>query len=611
MPPLMNTSLSGSRLHLVRLTAAILLTIAAPMSRGQAPTAANQKIVLLAEQSIGGNIIAASAGTKTVVLEKSCEAHFAKPADACIEWKLPVPIPAGWWHIVAESPLTGTQYSNRGVGIGLISAQKPSVNVEANIVLRDGAPQRFECWIYSSAPAEGIRIQPASDLWRYNRTWPVRQITLEQVTPARLTAQDAVTLDLAVAPDGSVPLPLTLPTGNYSLSLPAKKPGTAVIQGEDKRSIELPFPFDRWKRPQTSYFYMGLPLSQIALKRDKTDASLKTILLKHNASRSQTPLAVTGKPLVTVDSTRTESAPLVMLGSGLTGELPSFTLLPRGLKTTVLTTWDDGKPEDLRCAEILNKHGYRPSFFMNNNSPAMKFLDKLEALNVEVGSHCYNHPSLYAIPPERAAEECLAMRIVLEQALGHPVISMGYPFGYSPSLDVNGDYVLRAVKSAGIWSARTTNTRDGQVDTYTDLAAMDTNGFFGNARDLEAQWPKVRAVEGGVFYFWGHSWQIGKTDEQWKKFEDFVAQFAHQPDAWYASQGEFSLWVWARKNVKITSVEKSPAKTIVTLSRPWLHPYLAAQCPLTFTVPAGVTKVLWQSKEISVVDGRVELTWAN
>ena len=29
----------------------------------------------------------------------------------------------------------------------------------------------------------------------------------------------------------------------------------------------------------------------------------------------------------------------------------------------------------------------------------MKFLDKLEGLNVEVGSHCYHHPFLYLLPP--------------------------------------------------------------------------------------------------------------------------------------------------------------------------------------------------------------------
>jgi len=580
---------------------------AAPVA---SPRLVDNRIILTPEQSTGGKMLNTKTGEPSgVILDKSCEANFKKPADACIEWKLAEPLPAGWWHGVVESSLSGTEYSNRGIGIVFASPQKPSVNVGTNITLNEGAPQRFEFWIYSSTPVPGVLIQPAGDLWRYNRTWPVTRITLNQAQPAGLTAQDAVTLDLPVEPDGSVALPLPLPTGNYSLSLPAKKPGSSVILGGNSHSIEIPFPFDRWKRPLTSYFYMDSPLRQISLKCDKADNALKTILLRHDVARSAAPLPVTGEPVVTVDPARVQSFPLVMLGSGLTGEIPSFPLLPHGLKIAVLTSWDDGKPEDIRCAEILNKHGYRPSFFMNNNSPAMKYLDKLEAMNVEVGSHCYNHPSLYTIPPNVAAEECKAMRIVLEQALGHPVISMGYPNGYSPSFDTNGDYVLRAVKDAGIWSARTTMTSDGLVDSCPDLAAMDTNGFFGNARDLEAQWAKVRAIDGGVFYFWGHSWQIGKTDEQWQKFEDFVAQFSAQPDAWYASQGEFSLWLWARKNVKITLESKSPDKVVVKLSRPWLHPYLATRCPLTLVVPAGVKKTLWLGKEIPVTNGRVELAW--
>lgn len=276
----------------------------------------------------------------------------------------------------------------------------------------------------------------------------------------------------------------------------------------------------------------------------------------------------------------------------------------------MLTSWDDGKSEDLRCAEIFGKHGYRPSFFLNHNSNAMEFLDKLEALNVEIGSHCYTHPSLYSLPPARAAEECLAMRVALEQKLGHPVISMGYPNGYFPAMDADGDYVLRAVKAAGIWSARTTNTRAGRIDDYPDLAAMDTDGFFGFAKELQAQWNKTRETEGGVFYFWGHSWQIGKTEEHWNKFDAFVAQFARQPDVWYASQGELALWRWSRENVKITAGQQGSSRRVVTLARPWLHPYLSVRCPITLKVPAGVTKVLWRDTEIPVTDGRVEFAWS-
>jgi hypothetical protein len=201
------------------------------------------------------------------------------------------------------------------------------------------------------------------------------------------------------------------------------------------------------------------------------------------------------------------------------------------------------------------------------------------------------------------------MRRVLEQKLGHPVISFGYPNGYSPSRDVEGDYVLRAVQEAGYWSGRTTGTKQETVDSITNALAMNTDGFFGNAKDLERVWATTQAKDGGVFYFWGHSWQIGKTDEQWNAFEKFVAQFAGRPNAWYCSQGEFSLWLWARRNLTLTVAEKEPSRVVISLSRPWLHPYLADRCPISLQVPAGVEKVVWQGKAVPVTQGCVELVW--
>ncbi|MBE7158046.1 MAG: polysaccharide deacetylase family protein, partial [Rhodospirillales bacterium] len=300
-----------------------------------------------------------------------------------------------------------------------------------------------------------------------------------------------------------------------------------------------------------------------------------------------------------------------MIGANLTGEAPALTLLPKGSKTAVVTTWDDGSPDDLRCAEILHKYGYHPSFFLNQGTAMMKSLDKLEALGIEIGAHGYHHVSLHAIPPSQAAEECAEIRRVLEKALKHPVISYAYPNGYTPAYDAQGDYVLRAVKAAGYWSGRTTHTKAETVDSYKDLVAMDTDGFFGNTRPLEAAWAAARAKNGGIFYFWGHSWQIGKTDEQWKQFDDFVAQFANQPDTWYASQGDLSLWIWARMNLQLTVESKGPGQVVVKLNRPWLHPYLSAKLPLSLAVPAGVQKVIWQGQEVPVTNGRVDVIWNN
>lgn len=572
------------------------------------PVFANNRLVLEPAQSRGGKRLVGKTGDVIgVFLDRSCETNFEKPERAGIDWNLAGPVPAGWWRGTVEGP---PQYGTRDFGIQFMTPQKGSVIVGPNYTgwgKTEAVP--FEFWLYTAEPASCIRIQPVSTIWRYNATWPVTRIVLEHTPPAGLTAADAVTLELSVRPDGSVPLPLSgLPPGNWSVTGKTAAGGTVIIGDAAKRNLHLGYAPGRYKRRglKTAYFFSDVPIEKIGVP---TPGLFSAILLRHNAALPGRDFASPDPLTPTVDTARMETARLELSGTALAGNAPVFPLLPRGLKTAVLTSWDDGKPEDLRCAQILNRYGYHPSFFLNHDSPAMKFLDQLEALNVEIGSHCYTHPSLHAQPPRRGLDECQEMRRILEKALGHPVISFAYPNGYFPAWDAEGDYVLRAVKAAGYWSGRTTATQPGTVETTGDLCTMKTDGFFGNARDLERSWKETRAKDGGIFYFWGHSWQIGKTEEQWKKFETFAAQFARQSDAWYPSQGELALWLWARRNVQVTVVDQRPDRMLVELRRPWLHPWLAARCPLSLKVPAGVTRARWQDREIPVSDGFIEWTW--
>jgi peptidoglycan/xylan/chitin deacetylase (PgdA/CDA1 family) len=313
--------------------------------------------------------------------------------------------------------------------------------------------------------------------------------------------------------------------------------------------------------------------------------------------------------MMTVDPGKAQTVELKLLGANLSGDAPTLPIFPAGQRLAVVTTWDDGAETDLRLAKLLHRLGYRPTFFVNQDRPAMKFLDQFEGMNVEVGSHCFHHPFLHLLPPDRAREECVEMRKVLEEKLKHPVVSFAFPNGYSPAYDTDGDYVLRAVKAAGYWSGRTTAVAAETYDSIADPLTLKTNGFFGDRMGLEKAWEAACAKEGNIFAFWGHSWQIGKTDQQWSDFEQFVAKFAHEPKAWYATQGELFLWLWKRKNVRIEVTEKTPGKMTIRLTRPWLHPWLAAQCPLCLKVQPGVEKVVWQGKEITVVNGQVDLPW--
>ncbi len=568
---------------------------------------AGNKIELLAEQSEGGNILKNDKGEVTgVTLDKSCAAAFkARGKDPGIDWKTE-PLPAGWWHGVVESNQP-RGYANRDIGIMFLTKDKSSVKVAANFDIKGDSPKRFEFWIYIASPADGVRMQPDSDLWNWNQTWPISRITLEQRLPTVLEPSVPVTLELPVNA-GEIILPPGVPSGNWIISGILKKAGTALFEGADGRSGQMRFTMDQWKTNVTrgANFYLNSSLKKITTEPKDIFPS---VVLTRNATRDSKPLGEPGELMVTQDPAKSVSGVLEMTGSNLGGEPPAFAPFPGGKRIAVMTTWDDGATEDLRLAEILNRQGYRPTFFLTHNSKAAEFLDKLIALNVEIGSHGYNHPFLYRIPPDTVKDECRAMRRFLETKLGHPVVSYAYPNGYSPAYDVDGDYVLRGVEAAGYWSGRTTNVAQETIDSIKNPLMWQTDGFFGNSKPLEAVWEKTKTKDGAIFYFWGHSWQIGKTDADWAKFETFAAQFAGNPDAWYASQGAMSVWWWARKNVQVAVLKKSAEKVSVEITRPWIHPYLSAQCPLAFSVPVGVETVIWQGKSIPVTHGKVDLAW--
>ncbi len=590
---------------------AIVLVSAGVSRAADAPGAG--KIILTAEQSTGGLLVTFADKSNGVALDKSLGEGGKN--DVAMEWKPAEPLAAGWWRGSVEfGPKEGDDrgWVNYHLGFMLDSGLKPQVNLMSNFHPADKGPYRFDFWIYISAPAGKVRLQPVYDeLWRYKRTWPITKVTLEHVDSAAPALDEPVTLDLPVQADGTVALPPGLPGGVWSLRAAMSKDGSVTIIGEDGKEVHAPFSFDRWRRPANICFYMASPLRKMAFK---TPALFKNVVIEHTVVRPSKEPPVPGTLIETLNPAKTLSAVLEMIGANLAGDPPTFPNFPGGKKIAVVTTWDDGAPVDLRCAEVLAKHGFHPSFFMNQNSQAMHMLDKLEALGAEIGSHALHHPTLHALPPEMAAEECIGMRKILETQLKHPVVSMAYPNGYTPAFDTEGDYALRAVRAAGHWSGRTTATAAETIDSIVDASAeplaFKTDGFFGNTKDLLRQWEETKKKDGAIFHVWGHSWQIGKTDEQWKTFEDFMATFANNPDAWYATQGDLFYWAWARKNVKFVIAEKSAEKVIIRINRPWVHPYLAARVPLALKMPAGVTKVIWQGKEIALVDGRVELEWA-
>jgi peptidoglycan/xylan/chitin deacetylase (PgdA/CDA1 family) len=247
-----------------------------------------------------------------------------------------------------------------------------------------------------------------------------------------------------------------------------------VVEGTEGLPIQLSYKLDRWKkrRVYSASFHIRSPLRRVDIL---TEDLYSSVLLRHKATREKD-IEVEGQLAVTVDPTRSVVETLELHGTGLSGAAPTFPQFPEGKSKVVLTSWDDGKHEDLRCAEILIKHGYSPTFMLNGNSPALEFVDKLEAIGAEIGSHAYHHTALGTLTPKAALGNVASMRQLLENRLGHPVIAFSFPNGYYPSQDEEGDYVLRAVRDAGYWIARTQLTRKQTIEDIDEPLLMRSNG---------------------------------------------------------------------------------------------------------------------------------------
>ena len=133
---------------------------------------------------------------------------------------------------------------------------------------------------------------------------------------------------------------------------------------------------------------------------------------------------------------------------------------------TVVLTFDDGYENFYQYAyPCLKKHnfsaivyvlagylGRSAEWFAADKRPCPPLMDisRLKALHkegIQFGSHGINHLKLAEIPYEKAREEIIQSKKILEQQLGFPINHFCYPYG---SYNVS---TMKAVKEAGYHSA--------------------------------------------------------------------------------------------------------------------------------------------------------------
>jgi len=559
---------------------------------GLSAIASDESMVLLPSEAVGGGIVTGPDGRLGVTVPAGT------PADQGYAWKLPRPLAPGWWEAAVEF-VARPKHSQR---FQFILGTRLQGSLDVSELHLGGPKTGFHFRFWNASPVESLAVRPMGKL--AEDIVAIGRVTLSSADGSEGETEPLV-VEMAVEAGGEVRLPAGLPGGNWQLiphpAIPSGAPSTGGVEVGAAGG-------GRFTMPQSSAMYFATAQGLQSLKW--SPAALDGAVLRFwPAARPMIPLDEGGSVLpVAVEGAVTR---VTLTLSGSRGGRPELPVLPGGARIAVVTSWDDGViVPDLRAAGLLEKHGMKGTFFLTRNAyKNQDYLAELERRGMEVASHTVNHPYGRLISPEQWARECLQMRVKLESAVGHPVVSFAYPYNHHRADDVAGDYVLRGVREAGYLSARTTRVGAETFAGCAEPLLLRTDGHFKQHRaTFDKAWERVeQGAPGGIFYFWGHNYEM-QTEQDWADLEALFERYARRPNAWYATQGQVFLWKWIHDRARWENPVESAGAFQVTLVYPKLDPWLQRQVPVTVTVPEGVTGVvLGDGRALKIEDGMVKL----
>lgn len=224
-----------------------------------------------------------------------------------------------------------------------------------------------------------------------------------------------------------------------------------------------------------------------------------------------------------------------------------FDRWPGGRRRCLTLSYDDGRLEDRRLVEIMDRAGVRGTFHLNTavlGDGQHVTLAELPALykNHEVSAHTHTHPFLGETPQGVAVQELLENRRVLERAVGYPVRGMSYPYGQV------SDALTAAARACGMEYSRTVEAK-AHFEPPQDFLRWAPTCHHNDLNDLWARFvERDYRKKLQLFYLWGHSYEF-TNDDNWDVIEAFCARAGGREDTWYATNIEIKDYLSALRGL--------------------------------------------------------------
>ena len=221
-------------------------------------------------------------------------------------------------------------------------------------------------------------------------------------------------------------------------------------------------------------------------------------------------------------------------------------------KVKVAQCWDDGVVNDERLTQLFRMYNAKATFNLN---PGLMLSERQPSgwnvfgqegsghscfgyrtgklgLNeikdiygdFQVASHGWRHESAGLIPDEDFLKSALDTRHFLEDLFQRDCPGYAWPSGF------HTPETCRLLKEAGFKYARTARTDENTDDV---LAYKDPMLLCPSCHHFDQNFFKKyqAAKKTGVFYFWGHSYELMEYDKLWDQIEQKIRYISQDPDA--------------------------------------------------------------------------------
>ena len=207
----------------------------------------------------------------------------------------------------------------------------------------------------------------------------------------------------------------------------------------------------------------------------------------------------------------------------------------------VCQCWDDGVLNDVKVAELCRKYNAKATFNLNPGlhrgnerlTEGWMFRDtgycpgKLAWKEMpevykgfEIAAHGMSHLNAGFIADEVFVADAVAARKVLEDHFQQECRGFAWPCGrYTPG-------TCAMMHEAGFAYGRTTRYVES-VLPCEDFMQLSSNCHFMNPNFWEIF---EKARPSGVFYFWGHSYEMMEDDALWQAYEDKLRRLNEDPE---------------------------------------------------------------------------------